>query len=259
MTGVQTCALPIFVNSGGQVGIGTNSPIERLDVYQNTVATGYQEVTSFRVPNNAGSTTYTRLYVTQYTTNQMQLETADNNNVKGTTTIQGYGGNVALIGGLSATGNPGNVMIGGVAYGLARLGVQTAVQGVSPIPALILTDGNQFQRFHVNSTSGNYNPLVQAGDLTLIYSNFPQNTGNFVIAPWNSISASGIRMSANGNVMFNTATVASGGNVTMVVAGFSTNAGGTQWAGGTSGGGNIYGINGGGLALGTYKIGRAHV
>ena len=54
------------------------------------------------------------------------------------------------------------------------------------------------------------------------------------------------------SVMFNTATVASGGNVTMVVAGFSTNAGGTQWAGGTSGGGNIYGINGGGLALGTY-------
>ena len=54
--------LPAFiVNSGGQVGIGTNSPIERLDVYQNTVATGYQEVTSFRVPNNAGSTTYTKI------------------------------------------------------------------------------------------------------------------------------------------------------------------------------------------------------
>ena len=220
--GSETYSPAFIVNSTGQVGIGTNSPVERLDVYQNTVATGYQEVTSFRVPNNAGPTTYTRLYVTQFTTNQMHLETADNNNVKGTTTIQGFGGNVALIGGLSSPSNAGNVLVGGAGWGNGRLSIQQSTSGASNNTALFITDGTQWQRFNPNTGAAYYNPIIQSSDTTLIYSAGSSGTGAFVLAPF-SATTSGLRMDQYGNVSIGTATVgyASNGRTSLTVNGTS--------------------------------------
>lgn len=135
------------------------------------------------------------------------------------------------------------------------LQVNTSAQGTDGIlvigPNTSAQNGNMTLR--PNNSQGANNGITQAGDSGIIYSsNANVNTGNLVIAPWNNIAASGIRMNASGNVMFNTATVPSGGNVTLVVNGFSTNAGGVQMAGGTAGGGNVYGINGGGLVFGSY-------
>jgi len=135
------------------------------------------------------------------------------------------------------------------------LDVRTSTQGTDGIfligPNTSFQNGNMTIR--PNNSAGANNNITQAGDSGIIFgSNAGVNTGNLIIAPWNNIAASGMRMNANGRVMFNTATIPSGNNVSILAYGFSTNAGGIQLAGGTAGGGNVYGVNGGGLVFGTY-------
>ena len=199
-----------FVNTG-RVGIGTSYPLGLLDIDNNTATTGYAETAYFRVVNNTTSI-YTRMVIGQLATGQMLLETADNNNVKGTTVLQPYGGNVFMVG----SGNAGNVVVGAGITGNGRLVVQQVASGATPNTALLLTDGTQTLRFNPNSTSGSYNPIVQSNDTSFIYSAGSSGTGALVIAPW-SASTSGIRMDQYGNVSigFSSVPYATGGRTTL--------------------------------------------
>jgi hypothetical protein len=70
-----------------------------------------------------------------------------------------------------------------------------------------------------------------------------------------AISTAGLertRVNSQGNLLVGTTTSPTGGNATVVIQGLGTNGGGIELSGGTAGGGNIYGINGGGLVFGTY-------
>ena len=60
----------------------------------------------------------------------------------------------------------------------------------------------------INSSAqgGNYNPIVQSGDKTIIYNDGSFNTGNLVIAPLSNGAPSGIRMDNQGRVGIATAT-----------------------------------------------------
>ena len=60
------------------------------------------------------------------------------------------------------------------------------------------------------------------------------------------------RFSSQGNLLIGSNVAPSGSNATVVVQGLGSNGGGIEISGGTAGGGNIYGINGGGLVFGTY-------
>ncbi len=69
------------------------------------------------------------------------------------------------------------------------------------IPSLLLLPktGTQSIAFEQNECQGCTNPLIQAHDEAITFSNGTQNTGNLVIGNWNS-AAAGIRITSNGNV-----------------------------------------------------------
>lgn len=91
----------------------------------------------------------------------------------------------------------GHVGIGNTAP-FGRLTVQKAA-GQSVGGELYLTDSVYWTQFNSRSSAGAYNPLVQAGDHSIIYTDGAANTGALVIAPWHA-DARGIRIDANGRV-----------------------------------------------------------
>lgn len=88
--------------ASGNVGIGTTSPAATLDVsgsarvfkYANTAA--YSDGLLFLVGNNASGSNYSRLMMGQVSTNNMFIESANQDNVKGNLLLQPYGGNVGI-------------------------------------------------------------------------------------------------------------------------------------------------------------------
>lgn len=99
---------------------------------------------------------------------------------------------------------------GNVGIGVTNPGNRLAVlkpSGSSSTGEIAMGDGTQWQFMNSNQSSGAWNPLVQSGDHTIIYSNGSQNTGNFFIGPWSS-SSNGLKLLANGNVGIGTHTPA---------------------------------------------------
>jgi hypothetical protein len=82
--------------SGGNVAVGSSSPTNTLDVWNNANSAGYNQVGNFVVTNNLGGTNYSRFTIGQISTNVMALEAANQANTKGTLALQNYGGNVAV-------------------------------------------------------------------------------------------------------------------------------------------------------------------
>jgi len=80
--------------------------------------------------------------------------------------------------------------------------------------------------FVPNLGAGGWNPLSQAGDFGLIFTEGTSGTGNFVIGPW-SASAHGIRITAAGNVGIGT--VSPGQRLQVGAAGDGTTAVGNAW------------------------------
>jgi hypothetical protein len=92
----------------------------------------------------------------------------------------------------------GNVGVGSTSpSSFGKFVVKTAAAGTD---GLFVTDGTQYAVFRPNQASGNNNSIVQAGDSGIIFTAGTVNTGNFVIAPWNSNNLGGIRITNNGDL-----------------------------------------------------------
>lgn len=88
--------------SNGNVGIGTISPLDPLDVSVSTQITGYNDFVTFRQTNSAASV-HSRLLFGQISTNNMFIEAGNQDNVKGNFYLQPYGGNVMIGSALPST------------------------------------------------------------------------------------------------------------------------------------------------------------
>jgi hypothetical protein len=103
--------------------------------------------------------------------------------------------------GATGTGVADQVRIdssGNVAVLNGNLNVTTAGAGTGGITAI---QGTQNVSLRPKMAVGNNNPIVQAGDMGIIYSGASAGaSAYFVIAPWSN-TASGIRMDATGNVL----------------------------------------------------------
>jgi len=91
----------------------------------------------------------------------------------------------------------GSVLIGYYNTNGSTLSIK---QATANSVALNIDDGTSWLRFVPNLGVQGFNQLSQAGDAGLIFSNGVVGTGNLVIAPWSSGTASGIKIDANGNV-----------------------------------------------------------
>jgi hypothetical protein len=90
----------------------------------------------------------------------------------------------------------GNVGIGTSSPGY-KLDVITPAQGTDGIT--VGTTSTHYASLKPNSGSGNYNPMVQAGDAALIYAAGGIDTGAIVIGQWSN-SAKGMRIASDGKV-----------------------------------------------------------
>ncbi|MDP3991467.1 MAG: prepilin-type N-terminal cleavage/methylation domain-containing protein [Candidatus Colwellbacteria bacterium] len=95
----------------------------------------------------------------------------------------------------------GDLTIGGnVGIGTTATISKLVVSTTTSLDGIHVTDGTRWLKIMPGTVGGSsYNPIVQANDLAIIYSNNAPGTGNFVIAPW-SAAISGLRMDASGNV-----------------------------------------------------------
>jgi hypothetical protein len=150
-------SIRLAINSNGDVGIGTSNPTEQLDLLSNVQSTGYEEFTRFKVTNNS-SGSFSRLLLGQASTNTLFIETADQNNNKGTTAIQPYGGAVAV----GLPGSPSSLTVtGNVGIGTTNPGAKLEVNG-----GITLTSGSNgvitFQDGTQQTTA--FNPTLCGGD-----------------------------------------------------------------------------------------------
>ena len=137
----------------------------------------------------------------------------------------------------------GNVGIGMSTTPAAKLEILGTTPNDSS-PELRISGSLGYIDFHNSAAVGNYNPIVSAGDKTIIFSDGTTGTGNLVIAPWSG-TASGIKITAAGNVGIGTSSpvtpldIASAGirvNTGRAISG-NANDGGISLHGGTNGNG----------------------
>lgn len=198
----------VFIGATGLVGIGNSSPTDRLAVSGSIFVGG-----SLKGPGNAvsveGELNLGRINSTTEGA-QLNFNSANGNGRAYSIDVIGNTSNTLRF--LDATNNNFATMsIAGSNVGIgtsspsARLHVQTASSGIDGI---IANNSNYLIRIHPRANAGDYNPIVQANDQTIIFSDkaSPNSSGaNMSIAPW-STSAIGMRFNTNGNVGINTST-----------------------------------------------------
>jgi hypothetical protein len=180
------------LNEGGNVGIGTNFPTQKLDV-EGSLRVGGDYAFFGMTANNKG----------------MLIETNSSSfsTIRGENDIRFNIGNGAYPG----TNWPEvmRIMRGGyVSIGttspVSRLTVQTSTSN----DGIYLTNGSR--RIHMipgNVVTGSWNSIVQANDNLILFSDGSEGNGNLVIAPWVGANTSrGIRIvGSSGNVGIGTA------------------------------------------------------
>ncbi|MGE3769525.1 MAG: tail fiber domain-containing protein [Bdellovibrionales bacterium] len=92
----------------------------------------------------------------------------------------------------------GDVGLGTTSMSSSRLNVQRGT-GATATWGIRTTDGTQWTAINPNSTGASWNPMVVAGDSTLVYSSGTVENGGLTIGQW-SASAKGIRIAADGDV-----------------------------------------------------------
>jgi hypothetical protein len=173
----------MVINSAGDVGIGTSSPSSKFTVSSNTQYKG--------ITLNNGSVNSVEILGTNASNNDGGLIQALNGGVvtariSGTSDFATYFNTSTNFG--IGTSSPTN----------AKLHIQRS-SGETVGGEIYATEGSYWYQLNSRAQVGNYSPLVQSGDHTLIYSNGTSNTGALVIGQWSSFSR-GIRIDASGNV-----------------------------------------------------------
>ena len=206
------------IDKDGNVGIGTTSPIGKLDVWDGASnGTNIQQNAFFYLRNPANAATNYGAAIVFENTNGAsggrhslgRISALRENNAANyssylqfSPTVNGTefeamrltsSGNVGI-----GTTNPNTQLdcyVGTTAYG----GIQVRSQS------------SGFAKLIANAGQGGHNSIVNAGDLGIVFSTDSDHTSDeankgFYIAPWDSSSgASGIRINENGNVGIGTA------------------------------------------------------
>jgi hypothetical protein len=100
----------------------------------------------------------------------------------------------------------GNIAIGSSTGVNARLTIQAPSVSTSTNRTVYLTNGTQWLAHLPYSSAGAYNPIVQAGDHGIIWTNGTIDTGNLTIGQWSN-SNRGMRFDQYGNLSIGTSTV----------------------------------------------------
>ena len=105
-TGALSCGA--VTSSGAVIGTSLSGGLptgsRALNASNNANTAGYSEVAWLQVTNNAGGTNYSRLLIGQNAINNIFIEAADQSNVKGTLSLQVFGGATNTGGAFAAGG-----------------------------------------------------------------------------------------------------------------------------------------------------------
>ena len=130
------------------------------------------------------------------------LSVVGNASVSGTDTVgtSVVTGNESVQGSETVTGN--QIVLSNLGIGTASPSYRLTVVktgGASSTADAHISDGTQWFQINSNSAAGAWNPLNQAGDHHIVYSNGTKESGGLVIGPW-SDTTKGLRIDSSGVV-----------------------------------------------------------
>ena len=209
------------INSSGNVGIGTSSPGERFSVSGGNLRVDGNTASTFtgfiNRNNGASASNYRGLFYDATNENGIpvanmlvDVQTDGSSSWSWSTTPAGSRTSDRRIERMRIDSS------GNVGIATSTPGAKLEVYGgtANDAAAEFRVSGNGYIDFHNALSAGSYNSIVSSGDKGIIFTNGTPDTGNFVIAPWASVT-SGFRMIANGNVGIGTPSP----NATLAVSG----------------------------------------
>jgi hypothetical protein len=201
-SGLVTANARLNVSPTLGIGVSARTSIP-LDVMNLADTTGFSYVTFLRQANNPGGTNYTQFVVEQNSTNAMNIEVADQANVKGTLNLQPFGGtvNIPTLTGTTATFS-GTVFAPGAQIQMVSVETGAVATGTTVIPfddtIPQITEGDQYMTLaitpksatsklviSVNAVLSNSVAAVVAGAL------FQDSTANALAATFGDLTAVG--------------------------------------------------------------------
>ena len=218
------------ISNTGNVGIGTSSPIDTLHVEGAIYIT--PKTSKFNPGGPVDANNLTETYLTLgpgSSTNDWayirQIGGANNYNLSidlhddGDSIPGGQAFSIRCIGSSASNPDPAPLTrfhidnIGNVGIGTASPQGRLHVHGGptnDQAAELYISGSNGWTMVHNSSTGGSWNPLVAAGDKSIIFSDGSVETGNLVIAPWSN-GSKGLKINKDGVVLIGTSAPSSSG------------------------------------------------